>query len=142
MRLSYFIPILAALISLSGALLSWHQARKASTLTTNNSVGEALLKFNQLFINEPELWPYIVQAKKPIPKKYQAKAKIISVMMLNIFEAIWSQRRGLDKENQDVWEKYICWQVQSVDIVLDTYRQNYHWYPNLNRIVELDKIKR
>ncbi len=135
MRISYFIPILAAFISLSGALLSWRQARRASMLTTNHSVGDAMLKINQLFVNEPELWPYMIQAKKPIPKKYQAKARIIATMMLNIFEAIWSQKKGMDKENQTAWENYICWQIQSVGVISDAYKSNYHWYPNLNKIV-------
>ncbi len=140
MKANNYIAIGAAIVSLLGATTAWWQARRATMLDTKNRVGEALLKINQIFVDDPLLWPYFFEGKKPIPQAHEARAKAIATIMINIFEEIWSQRDGMTPAEERSWGSYIRHQVQSADIINVAYKRERDWYPNLQGLLEKSKI--
>lgn len=136
-----YIAIAAAIISLFGALTAWAVAKRASTLGTYGRVGESLIRLNGIFVDNPELRPYFIDGKKSYPKGQENKAKAIAVMMLNIFEEIWSQRLAMGREERLAWGEYIANQIQSVRLIRQSYQEKSSWYPNLKRLIEPTKLK-
>ena len=136
MQSSKYIAIIAAAISLFGALTAWINVKRATTLNTYSRVGDSLIKLNQIFVDAPQLRPYFIEGKKQIPKGQEDKARAIAVMVLNILENIWSQRQAMGKEECEAWKRYISHQIQSVELVNNAYKEREDWLPNLKQAVK------
>lgn len=129
-----YIAVVAAVISFAAALTASLQVRRGATLGTYNKVGESLIRLNSIFVENPELRPYFFEGKKSYPKSQENKAKAIAIMMLNIFEEIWSQRNAMGNEERRAWEEYINSQIESVELIRKSYKEKSDWFPNLKKL--------
>jgi hypothetical protein len=129
-----FATYLACGVAVVAAFVASLQATRATRQGSYATIASMLQDMNRIFMENPNLRPHFFGNPAPAaPTEADdiQKVETITFYLLNLYEAIWSFKPQMGKDERKAWHTYIKKQLEVGSILQVKYKVEPNLYPNL-----------
>ncbi|MFN8110386.1 MAG: hypothetical protein U0Y82_11170 [Thermoleophilia bacterium] len=133
------LAVVAVVIALASAILTWQVGRRTLRITTYSGATELTLAIGEKMIANPELRQYFYD-RRPLQPEVTGRDRSLvlatGMYILDVLECIWDHRREYERDDRESWGRYIhdCLQAP---VLRDLYEECSAdgWYPALDHLI-------
>ena len=104
------LAVVAAVIALASAILTWQVGRRTLRITTYSGATELTLAIGEKMIANPELRQYFYD-RRPLQPEVTGRDRSLvlatGMYILDVLECIWDHRREYERDDRESWGRYI-----------------------------------